>query len=80
MLALGLSVAIALPAAPPQAPPAPAPADLDAWRDHLAPSEQEERWRSIPWAATLGDGLAAAARTERPLLLWLMNGHPLGCT
>ena len=54
--------------------------DLAAWRRHLAPSEVENRWRTIPWRATTGEGLRDAARAEKPMLLWLMNGHPLGCT
>jgi len=54
--------------------------DLTAWRGHLAPSEEETRWRTIPWRATTGEGLRDAARAEKPMLLWLMNGHPLGCT
>lgn len=54
--------------------------DLTAWRGHLAPSEEETRWRTIPWRATTGEGLRDSARAEKPMLLWLMNGHPLGCT
>lgn len=60
-------------------PQAPA-AELDAWRDHIAEAPTESRWLEIGWRASVGDGLRAAAAGDRPLLLWLMNGHPLGCT
>jgi len=58
----------------------PREADLAAWREHLEPSGRELRWESIPWLPTLGEGLVQADREGRPLLLWTMNGHPLGCT
>ena len=53
---------------------------LPAWREHLLPQKQESRWQEIDWRPTVGDGLRAATGGDRPLLLWLMNGHPLGCT
>jgi hypothetical protein len=51
-----------------------------AWRDHLAPGSDENLWQTIEWQDSILDGLQVAERTDRPLLLWLMNGHPLGCT
>ena len=80
MLDLALTLAAACSA--PQAPEAPAlsPESLRAWSAHLAPTPAEDRWRQIPWRQTIGDGLADASRQEKPMLLWLMNGHPLGCT
>jgi hypothetical protein len=53
---------------------------LPRWRDHIAPAAAESRWQQIGWRATVADGLQEAAAADRPLLLWLMNGHPLGCT
>jgi len=53
---------------------------LPAWRDHLMPRAVENRWQQVGWRSTLGDGLREAAARDRPLLLWVMNGHPLGCT
>lgn len=61
-------------------PQSPDAASLEAWRDHIAPRAVETRWQQIDWRPTLGDGLRDAAAEQRPLLLWLMNGHPLGCT
>jgi len=45
----------------------------------IAPDE-EETWRTIPWRTDLGAARVEAARLGRPLFLWAMNGHPLGCT
>ena len=58
----------------------PSDANLAAWRQHLEPSGRELRWESIPWLPTFGEGLLQADREGKPLLLWTMNGHPLGCT
>jgi hypothetical protein len=62
-------------------PPAPiAAVALDAWRDHLRPCDAERAWERIGWHASFADGLRAANAERKPLLLWIMNGHPLGCT
>lgn len=53
---------------------------LDEWRDHLLPSSEDRLWETIPWLPSFSAGLVSADREQRPLLLWLMNGHPLGCT
>ena len=49
-------------------------------RETVLPSETEEQWRAIPWRDTLGGAVLEADEQERPVLLWAMNGHPLGCT
>lgn len=41
---------------------------------------QRERWTDIPWIGELWEGRQKAAREEKPLFIWAMNGHPLGCT
>lgn len=51
-----------------------------AWRDHILPNPSEMAWEQIPWLTTFKDGIVAAAAADKPLLLWTMNGHPLGCT
>ena len=50
------------------------------WRDHILPTDDESAFQELPWELTFADGLASAAREDKPLLLWTMNGHPLGCT
>lgn len=50
------------------------------WLDHIAPTEAELDWETIPWLATFHEGIVKADAEDKPLLLWVMNGHPLGCT
>lgn len=50
------------------------------WRKHILPDTGESAWQQIPWATTFKDGIVAADAAGKPLLLWTMNGHPLGCT
>ena len=54
--------------------------DLEAWSRYLAPRGSELAWESLPWLSSYSDGVLAAQEQRRPLLLWVMNGHPLGCT
>ena len=52
-----------------------------AWKAHILPSVQERvPLDTIPWRTTFTAGLKEAAIAEKPVLLWTMNGHPLGCT
>ncbi|MEZ6121898.1 MAG: hypothetical protein R3C49_01840 [Planctomycetaceae bacterium] len=37
-------------------------------------------WRSIPWRATVLSAQQAAAQQQKPIFIWAMDGHPLGCT
>jgi hypothetical protein len=56
---------------------------LDAGRFralHSAVAPGGERWTTIPWEPDLGQARARAAREGKPLLMWVMDGHPLGCT
>jgi len=53
---------------------------VDEWCVLLEPDPAARAWLEIPWHTSFHAGLAAADRADRPLLLWLMNGHPLGCT
>ncbi len=50
------------------------------WRAYLSPGEQAESWRDIPWRASFWAGVMDAQKQRKPVLLWAMNGHPLGCT
>ena len=45
----------------------------------LQPSK-DEAWRTIPWKVSLIEAQAAAAREQKPIFIWAMDGHPLGCT
>ncbi len=54
-------------------------ASFSEWREYLEPSAEEVAWRAIPWRDDYGEALADAQREDKPVLLWAMNGHPLGC-
>ena len=40
----------------------------------------DEPWRTIPWKIELLDAQKIAARERKPIFIWAMDGHPLGCT
>lgn len=40
----------------------------------------DELWRTIPWQTSLLSAQAMAAEQKKPLFIWAMDGHPLGCT
>jgi hypothetical protein len=50
------------------------------WRDFIRPKREELRWQEIKWRTAFWDGVVEAQKTERPMLIWAMNGHPLACT
>lgn len=54
--------------------------NYDMWRDYIQPSQKEMLWKSISWRSSFKEGLVDADKYQKPLLLWAMNGHPLGCT
>ena len=37
-------------------------------------------WLTIPWRIDLLEAQNLAAEEGRPLFIWAMDGHPLGCT
>lgn len=45
----------------------------------LQPPEGEA-WLTIPWKATLLEARERAAKEGKPIFIWAMDGHPLGCT
>lgn len=47
--------------------------------EQLRPSEAD-LWRQVPWKISVLDGQRAAGRADKPLFIWAMDGHPLGCT
>ena len=53
---------------------------FERWRDYVRPQAEEERYLEIPWRESFHIASNEARETDRPILLWAMNGHPLGCT
>jgi len=46
----------------------------------IKPQSAEEAWSKIPWMTSLWEARQKAAAAGKPILLWEMDGHPLGCT
>ncbi len=55
-------------------------ANYAKWRDHVLPRNWELSYRMIPWRTSFWEAVIEAQETDKPILLWAMNGHPLGCT
>ena len=49
-------------------------------RELVRPSADEDKWDRIPWQTSLWEARKQAAAQGKPILLWEMDGHPLGCT
>jgi hypothetical protein len=55
------------------------PGEFAALHASIVPRE-EEAWQTIPWQIDLLAARELAASSKKPLFIWSMNGHPLGCT
>jgi hypothetical protein len=55
-------------------------AQFQALHAAVTPRGNTERWTEIPWESDLWAARQRAAREGKPLLMWIMDGHPLGCT
>ena len=40
----------------------------------------DELWRTIPWRTSLLKAQQIAITEKKPIFIWAMDGHPLGCT
>ncbi len=40
----------------------------------------EEAWTTIPWQSSLIPAQQMALKEGKPLFIWAMDGHPMGCT
>ena len=45
----------------------------------IKPHADEEKFMKIPWMTDLWEARKKAAAEGKPILLWEMDGHPLGC-
>jgi hypothetical protein len=57
-----------------------APEHFERLHSLIRPRAEEQKWAEIPWRASLWEARVLAAREGKPILLWEMDGHPLGCT
>jgi hypothetical protein len=49
-------------------------------REYVHPTAVELAWRRIPWIPSVWEGIVEGQRRDRPILMWILNGHPLACT
>ena len=71
---LGVSSAVA-------GEPAPLTAETYAqYKAEIGPQAADAAWQRIDWLPSYREGLEAGSKQQKPILLWVMNGHPLGCT
>jgi hypothetical protein len=54
--------------------------DFTQLRSLVKPDASEEKWMQVPWLSSLWEARKRAAAEGKPILLWEMDGHPLGCT
>jgi hypothetical protein len=82
LAAAALAVLLSQPgvSAPPPAFAAATLPEAEFRRLHRTTAPGAERWAEIPWETDLAAARARSAREGRPLLMWVMDGHPLGCT
>lgn len=40
----------------------------------------DQPWRKIPWQVDLLEAQRMAVEQSKPIFIWAMDGHPLGCT
>ncbi|NNC87327.1 MAG: hypothetical protein HKN82_02575 [Akkermansiaceae bacterium] len=63
-----------------RAAPAP-PASIPSWdrieADLAAMRVEDVAWRGIEWKTCLLDGLAAARREKKPVVIWCFIDHPI---
>jgi hypothetical protein len=50
------------------------------WYDYVRPNMQELGWTLWEWSPQLAPAARMASASNKPLLLWLERGHPLGNT
>ena len=55
------------------------PAQFEKLHSLIKPQANEEKFMEIPWMTDLWAARKKASEEGKPILLWEMDGHPLGC-
>ena len=55
------------------------PKQFSAIHALIKPQAGEDKWAEIPWLTSLWQARKQAAAEGKPILLWEMDGNPLGC-
>lgn len=50
------------------------------WLKFIQPDAKEQAYKEIDWRNQFWPAVQEAKILGRPILFWIMNGHPLGCT
>jgi hypothetical protein len=53
--------------------------DAQDLHSKIVPQKDELGWTQIPWMSDLWAARKAASEKAKPIFLWEMDGHPLGC-
>ena len=53
-------------------------AEFEKLHKELQPPDNE-LWRTIPWHVSILEGREAAAKSKKPIFVWVASGEPLGC-
>jgi hypothetical protein len=53
-------------------------AEFEKLHKELQPPK-DELWRTIPWHVSILEGREAAAKSGKPIFVWVASGEPLGC-
>ncbi|MFT4710695.1 MAG: hypothetical protein ACI8Q9_001826 [Planctomycetota bacterium] len=54
--------------------------NFEALAELIRPSDDERKFEDVGWRNEFWPAVLEARELGRPVLLWTMNGHPLGCT
>ena len=50
------------------------------WRDYIRRRHKERAFEQVLWRTTFWGAVLEGQQKDVPVLVWAMNGHPLGCT
>jgi hypothetical protein len=81
LLTTAFSVGLFANSRQPMAPPPAAMTDAEFTKllSAVRPCAGEDDFDKIPWLISVWDAREKAAKEGKPILLWEMDGHPLGC-
>jgi hypothetical protein len=63
----------------PDPPPVLNASTFDALFEQCRARTDEEKWTEINWIGEMWKGRQEAIDRKKPMFIWAMNGHPLGC-
>ena len=58
----------------------PLSADYAKCHDQICLKPGEQSYQEIPWRTSILQGMVDGQKSDKPIMMLLMNRHPLGCT